>query len=195
LNYLEPWEKDSIKQKLKLNEFKLVSKYSDMLLFDDEEEITLRILPTGLEWKKKDKLNKETPCYVVVAKPVDDEEDDDENIAAYHINDALHDMIAAAKHPNYFVFVGPPALPPPLILARPNAGLNDGDFLLDGDFEVDPTTSQLQTTRRGKRAAQPEASESDSDDELDVATAAATAAAAKKSKRKKQPIQNRARKK
>ena len=65
----------------------------------------------NLEWNKKDKRDRNTPCYVILAKAVrgsvsddgDDSEDEseDEHIA-YHINSKLYSMISDIRsgHPS-----------------------------------------------------------------------------------------------
>jgi len=106
-NYLEDWEKDAIKHKLKSNEFKLLEKYKNLVFLDDDVDGVAKlykIWPRNLEWKTKDKRNKETPCYCILAKEIDIgaqhtgifgdvdgmDDDDDLDLENYHISDALH---------------------------------------------------------------------------------------------------------
>ena len=107
--YLEEWESDAAKNKLNLNEFKLLQKYKGMRFYDDGDEKIYKAISSNLGWKKKDKPDPETPCYVLLAKPAlleedeekyDDEDNDDDNTTVpYHINDydnkeAIFDLIA-----------------------------------------------------------------------------------------------------
>ena len=55
----------------------------------------------NLEWKKKDKLDPSTPCFVVAGKPVkgeDEEEaaadDEEDDLVSYQIFAKLYEMIA-----------------------------------------------------------------------------------------------------
>ena len=93
------------KKKLNLNEFKLLEKYKGMLFYDEDEEEAFAVCESNLEWKKKDKNDRNTPCYAILATPHqnesnaasgDDSDDDDDEVepVCYHINDVLHDMIA-----------------------------------------------------------------------------------------------------
>lgn len=95
--FLEGWEPEAIKKQSGPNEFRLLQKYKGVLFFDDEESTAYKIVETNVEWKKKDKSDKETPCYCVLAKPVGDADDDDTNLGPFHINEELFRMI---KHPD-----------------------------------------------------------------------------------------------
>ena len=74
--------------------------------YDDDEDKVYVVLNTNLEWKRKDKSDRETPCYCVLANPVSDESGDDDEKSddpvCYHINEALLDMIKSDKsgHPS-----------------------------------------------------------------------------------------------
>lgn len=115
--YEEAWEADAIKNKLNLNEFKLLQKYKDVRFYDDDEEQIFKVISTNLDWKKKDKQDKSTPCYVLLAKPVREEEGEeegsdngDESIVSYHINDFFFDMVkdSRSEHPSNFQLVTEP---------------------------------------------------------------------------------------
>jgi hypothetical protein len=110
--YIEDWEDEAKKNKSAENEFKLLHKYMGKRFFDDDDDKVYVILDTNLEWKKKDKHDRETPCYCVLAKPADEESDEDEEAdgpVCYHINEALIDMIRSDKsgHPPTLELVFP----------------------------------------------------------------------------------------
>ena len=67
--------------------------------------------PEYLEWKKKDKAGRRTPCYVIPAKAVhgsvsddghDSEDESEDEHVAYHINSKLYSMISDIRsgHPS-----------------------------------------------------------------------------------------------
>ena len=125
MNWVEDWEPSIIKDHRKINEFKLLEKYGNLVFIDEDDDQLYKIWPLYLEWKKKDKHNKETPCYCVLANPIDEdsdhadlfkeiienleekkknkntntdkEEDPAEEFEAFHINANLHAMIGAAS--------------------------------------------------------------------------------------------------
>ena len=94
--FVEDWEEEAIKHRSGPNGYKLLVKYKNIRFYDEDESVKYKIIATNVEWKKKDKSDKETPCYCVLAKPLDDADDDDTNLASFHINQSLHGMI---KHP------------------------------------------------------------------------------------------------
>ena len=107
------------KKRLNLNEFKLLEKYKGMLFYDEDEGEVFAVCESNLEWKKKDKNDRSTPCYAILATPHqieshavsgDDSDDDDDEVepVCYHINDVLHDMIAyrLSGHPSDVRLVG-----------------------------------------------------------------------------------------
>ena len=103
LCFIEPWELEAIKKQSAANEFRLIQKYKGVLFFDvdaDDDEggvgKVFKIIESNVEWKKKDKNDKETPCYCVLAKPSADSADDDSNLESFHINEELCRMI---RHP------------------------------------------------------------------------------------------------
>ena len=65
-----------------------------MHFYEPEEGKAFVVIETNLEWKKMDKNDGETPCYCIVARPVDSDSDDD--LECFHINSELMSMI---KHP------------------------------------------------------------------------------------------------
>ena len=90
-----------------------------MLFYDEDENEAFAVCESNLEWKKKDKNDRNTPCYTILATPHqnesnavsgDDSDDDDDKVepVCYHINDALHDMIAhrLSGHPSDVRLVG-----------------------------------------------------------------------------------------
>jgi len=102
-NFIEGWECEATKNKSAENEFKLLSKYKGIKFYDDDEDQVYVILDTNLEWKKKDKSDRETPCYCVLAKPdthVREEDGDLGDEECYHINEELHQMIRSDKSGN-----------------------------------------------------------------------------------------------
>ena len=67
---------EAIKKQSAANEFRLIQKYKGVLFFDDDTDDdesgdgkVFKIIESNVEWKKKDKNDKETPCYCVLAKP------------------------------------------------------------------------------------------------------------------------------
>ena len=103
LCFIEPWELEAIKKQSAANEFLLIQKYKGVLFFDDDTDDdesgdgkVFKIIESNVEWKKKDKNDKETPCYCVLAKPSIDDADDDSNLGSFHINKKLCEMI---RHP------------------------------------------------------------------------------------------------
>ena len=69
-----------------------------------------------LDWKKRDKPDPETPCYVLLAKPTlfkedeeedEDEDDDDDTIVSYHISAMLYGKIKnpRAERPEHMKIV------------------------------------------------------------------------------------------
>ena len=76
LCFIEAWEHEAIKKQSAANEFRLIQKYKGALFFDDDDVDDdggggkiFKIIESNVEWKKKDKNDKETPCYCVLAKP------------------------------------------------------------------------------------------------------------------------------
>ena len=118
-NFMENWEQETISVKLNTNEFRLLQKYKDRKFYDADEGdgTVMQIVHTNLEWKKKDKHNTATPCYVVIAKPAREgnEEDDavEDGLSCYHINEELHAMIKDPRsdHPANIKLVAAP-IPP-----------------------------------------------------------------------------------
>ena len=94
-----------------MNEALLLKKYRGIRFYDTDDSVLCEIESSNLEWKKKDKADRRTPCYVIPAKAVrgsvsddgDDSEDEseDEHIA-YHINSKLYSMISDIRpgHPS-----------------------------------------------------------------------------------------------
>ena len=77
------------KKKLNLNEFKLLEMYKGMLFYDEDVGEVLAVCESNLEWKKKDKNDRSTPCYAILATPYqnesnavsgDDRNDDDDDV-------------------------------------------------------------------------------------------------------------------
>ena len=105
--FLEVWELDAIKRQSAANEFRQLQKYKNVNFFDAEdgaEGTVYKIIETNVEWKKKDRHDKETPCYCILAKPAADDADNDTNLESFHINDELLAMIRhpQAGHPENF---------------------------------------------------------------------------------------------
>jgi hypothetical protein len=100
LCYMEDWEHGAIKHESAQNEFRLLNKYKGVIFFDDDDEIRYKIIETNVEWKKKEKGDKNTPCYCVLAKPVDAEDGDDSVLVCYHINAELISMIKDVRAKN-----------------------------------------------------------------------------------------------
>lgn len=92
-NYMEDWEESCIKNRSKSNEHLLLKKYRGVRFYDDDTGEVF-VIAKNLEWKKKTKGDKRTPCYGIVACLVGDDDDDDDGTYSYHINEALHSMIA-----------------------------------------------------------------------------------------------------
>ena len=110
-NFIEEWEEDAIKRKKNLNEALLLKKYRGIRFYDTDDSVLYEIESSNLEWKKKDKADRRTPCYVIPAKAVrgsvsddgDDSEDESEDgHIAYHINSKLYSMISDIRsgHPS-----------------------------------------------------------------------------------------------
>ena len=89
----------------------LLKKYRGIRFYDTDDSVLYEIESSNLEWKKKDKADRRTPCYVILAKAVhgsvsedgDDSEDESEDEHdAYHINSELHSMISDIRsgHPS-----------------------------------------------------------------------------------------------
>ena len=77
--------------------------FKKVTLFDDDDDDDdgggvkiFEIIESNMDWKKKDKNDKETPCYCVLAKPSVDDADDESNLESFHINEQLIEMI---RHP------------------------------------------------------------------------------------------------
>ena len=80
-----------------------------MRFFDEEEEQIYEIWSNNLEWQKRINKDSTTPCYVVLAKPLGEDDDegpdnDDLELVSYRINEALYDMIKDLRsdHPEGF---------------------------------------------------------------------------------------------
>ena len=96
----------------------MLQKYKGVRFFDEDEDQVYEIFANNLEWQKKigkDPTTPWTPCYVVMAKPInndsndksaaEDASDDGEELESYRINDALFAMIkdSHSGHPDTFV--------------------------------------------------------------------------------------------
>ena len=78
--------------------------------YDTDDSLVYEIESSNLEWKKRDKKDMRTPCYVILAKAVrradsdgeDSEDECEEDHVAYHINSELHSMISDSRseHPS-----------------------------------------------------------------------------------------------
>ena len=85
-----------------------------MRFFDEDEVWVYEIFANNLELQKKIGNDPTTPCYVVMAKPInsdcndegaaEDASDDGEELESYRINDALFAMIKDLRsgHPDTF---------------------------------------------------------------------------------------------
>ena len=71
----------------------MLQKFKGICFYDEDEEVAFKIIDTNVEWKKKDKTDKETLCYCVLAKPVNAADDDDSDLESFHINEELFRMI------------------------------------------------------------------------------------------------------
>ena len=112
--YEEDWEKEARTKKLAIHEFRLLQKYKGVRFFDEDEDQVYEIFANNLEWQKKIGKDPTTPCYVVMAKPInndsndegaaEDASDDGEELESYRINDALFAMIKDLRsgHPDTF---------------------------------------------------------------------------------------------
>ena len=112
--YEEDWEKEARTKKLAIHEFLLLQKYKGVRFFDEDEDQVYEIFANNLEWQKKIGKDPTTPCYVVMAKPInndsndegaaEDASDDGEELESYRINDALFAMIKDLRsgHPDTF---------------------------------------------------------------------------------------------
>ena len=103
----EDWEEVARTNKKGTNEFRLLQKYKEVRFYDEDEDQIYEICPSNLEWVKKLKGDATTPCYMVLAKPAKDgDEEDDEEIEpeGYRINSALYGMIKdpRSEHPGNF---------------------------------------------------------------------------------------------
>jgi len=105
----EGWEQEARTKKLSANEFRLLQKYKGVRFFDEEEEQIYEIWSNNLEWQKRINKDSTTPCYVVLAKPLGEDDDegpdnDDLELVSYRINEALYDMIKDLRsdHPEGF---------------------------------------------------------------------------------------------
>ena len=77
-----------------------MTKYESIKFYDDDEDQVYVTLETNLEWKKKDKSDRETPCYCVLAKPdtrVREEDGDLGDEKCYNINEELQHQIIRSK--------------------------------------------------------------------------------------------------
>ena len=103
----EDWEEVARTNKKGTNEFRLLQKYKEVRFYDEDEDQIYEICPSNLEWVKKLKGDATTPCYMVLAKPVkdgDEEGDDEVELEGYRINSALYGMIEDPRsgHPENF---------------------------------------------------------------------------------------------
>ena len=110
--YEEDWEKEARTKKLAIHEFRLLQKYKGLRFFDEDEDQVYEICASNLERQKKIGKDPTTPCYVVMAKPInndindegaaEDASDDGEEPESYRTQDSLFAMIKDSRsgHPD-----------------------------------------------------------------------------------------------
>ena len=90
-NFIEPWENEAISTELLGNELRLLNKYKNICIEDDDPVYTGRVV--GIEWRKRKGSN--PAAYNLIT--VDIGADKDEDLADYWpyqiVNEILHDLI------------------------------------------------------------------------------------------------------
>ena len=77
----EDWEEVARTNKKGTNEFRLLQKHKEVRFYDEDEDQIYEICPSNLEWVKKIKGDATKPCYMALAKPAKDgDEEDDEEV-------------------------------------------------------------------------------------------------------------------
>jgi hypothetical protein len=91
-NFIEPWEHSAISTELVGNEIRLLNKYKNICIQDDDPVFTGRVV--GIEWKKR--KGSSPAGYYLVTADVEGETDKDKiEYWPYQINEILHDLIKA----------------------------------------------------------------------------------------------------
>jgi hypothetical protein len=91
-NFIEPWEHSAISPELVGNEIRLLNKFKNICIQDDDPVFTGRVV--GIEWKKR--KGSSPAGYYLVTADVEGETDKDKiEYWPYQINEILHDLIKA----------------------------------------------------------------------------------------------------